>query len=64
MAEQAQEFNLRLTLDELNTVFGILVEGPFKVVNPLIQKIQAQYNEQAAPAVVAPPAEEEINPKK
>jgi hypothetical protein len=49
-----QEFKLSLTLDELNVVFGILTEGPFKVVSPIIQKIQTQFNEQQAP--VAAPA--------
>jgi hypothetical protein len=59
MAEETkQEFNLKLTLDELNVVFGILTEGPFKVVNPIIQKIQQQYNEQVQPA--APPTIEEV----
>ena len=57
--ETSPEFNLTLTLDELNTVFGILVEGPFKIVNPIIQKIQTQYNEQVTPASSPEP----IDPK-
>jgi hypothetical protein len=50
MAEEAkQEFGLKFTLDELNVIFAALQEGPFKVVQPILQKIQEQVNSQAAP---------------
>ena len=54
-----QEFKLVMTLDELNAIFGILAEGPFKLVSPIMNKIQTQVNEQAPAPETTPSFEEE-----
>jgi hypothetical protein len=53
MAEEkvdlTKEFTVTLALGELNTIFGILAEGPFKVVSPIMNKIQTQVTAQSIP---------------
>lgn len=44
-----QEFTVTLNLDELNVVFSLLQEGPFKIVKPIMDKIQQQVQQQATP---------------
>jgi len=40
------EIAIKLTLEEVNYILGILSEKPYKEVFPLIVKIQEQGNEQ------------------
>ena len=41
-----KNFNLSLTVDQLNVIMAALGELPFKVSNDLIQAIVKQFNEQ------------------
>lgn len=44
-----QTFNLTLTLDELNLLITGLGELPFKISNPMVQKIHQQVQSQVKP---------------
>ena len=48
------EYTLTLTEQELNLLSSALVELPFKVVAPLIQKISGQVAQANAPAEEKP----------
>lgn len=43
------KFTLHVTEAEVNLIGQVLQEAPFKIVAPLIQKLQQQVNEQNAP---------------
>ena len=43
---QTKNFNLSLTVDQLNVIMAALGELPFKTSNELIQIIVKQFNEQ------------------
>lgn len=45
-----------LTVAEWNQVIGLLGEGPYRVVAPLVAKIQTQAAAQDGPAAAAPAA--------
>lgn len=66
MAEETQtaeqkspEFNMVLNLNELNVIFASLQEGPFKIVQPIMAKIQEQVNQQAQAQPAVPVVEAE-----
>lgn len=46
------ELNIRLTANEWNQVLGQLQEGPWKIVAPLIGKIQMQAAQAQEPRTV------------
>lgn len=41
-----ETFEINLTFDELNAILAGLAELPFKVAQPVIQKLVDQYKEQ------------------
>lgn len=52
-------FNLNLTLDELNIVLALLAKGPFESVSQVIQKIREQADPQFAAQQQATAAQQE-----
>jgi hypothetical protein len=54
LAQQPQSIKLDITVAEAQKVLNALAEGPWKDVNPLMQKLIAQVNPQLAPP--KPPA--------
>lgn len=57
-AEPPKEFNLRLTQQDVSYIAGLLQAQPFKDVYDILNRMQAQLNEQTKPAVEAPPKED------
>lgn len=45
-----KDYMLQVTEAEVNIIGQILAEGPYKIVAPLIVKLQQQVNEQNTPA--------------
>lgn len=43
---ESKDLSVTLTVSEWNVVMGILGQGPFVTVAPLIEKIKAQANDQ------------------
>ncbi len=44
--DERKEYNFSLTIDEVNLALNGLAELPFKVANPIVQKLMQQYQEQ------------------
>lgn len=55
-----QTFVMELTQDQINTVLSALAELPFKVAQPIINKIVEDFNKQARVPEEAPKKVEKV----